>query len=85
MGIEGDWLEFSINNHTLISFNKRQHTLALEGVDIPSGFDNPIYNLYCDPLKGLLWKLHDYAQDFTQTYQGGPRGPIDEHFLMMSD
>lgn len=91
MGIEGDWLEFSINNQTLISFNKRQHTLILEGVEIPSGIDksdhtnNPIYNLYCDPLKGLLWKLHDYAQDFTQTYQGRPRGPIDEHFLMMSD
>lgn len=85
MGIEGDWLEFSINNQTLISFNERQHTLILEGVDIPSGINNPIYNLYCDPLKGLLWKLHDYAQDFTQTYQGIPRGPIDEHFLMMSD
>ena len=85
MGIEGDWLEFSINNQTLISFNKRQHTLVLEGVDIPSGLGNPIYNLYCDPLKGLLWKLHDYTQDFTQTYQGRPRGPIDEHFLMMSD
>lgn len=91
MGIKGDWLEFSINNQTLIIFNKRQHTLILEGVEIPSGLDksdhanNPIYNLYCDPLKGLLWKLHDYAQDFTQTYQGRPRGPINEHFPMMSD
>lgn len=108
MGIKGEWIEFSFNNQTLISFNERRDTLTLEGVEIPSGLEklnmfeiselrsdpdrkrwndivDPIYNLYYDPLKDLLWKLHDYAQDFTQTYQGRPRGPIDNHFLMMSD
>lgn len=98
MGIKGEWLEFSFNNQTLISFNERRDTLTLEGVEIPSGLEklsmfeiselrndpdlkrwndivNPIYNLYYDPIKDLLWKLHDYAQDFTQTYHGEPRDP----------